>query len=80
MGLIGSDGFVAWTYAYIYLKIRNACKNNIYVKLFVHSIGLAAMILGLFLLVSTIPSVTSILGVIIALFGLVAFFTPLGLD
>ena len=54
--------------------------KRIYVKLFVHSIGLIAMIVGLFLLITTLPSLLSIFGVSIALCGLVTFFTPLGLE
>ena len=78
-GIIGTEGYIAWLYGIIYLKIRNACKN-IFVKMFVHSIGLILGIIGIFYLIATIPSFLSVLGVIIALFGIIIFVTPLGIE
>ena len=45
-GAIGTEGFVAWFYAIVYNYIRRACKNFL-IKLFVHSIGLTLIIIGL---------------------------------
>ena len=78
-GIIGTEGYVAWLFGPIYLKIRNACKN-ILVKMLVHSIGLILGIIGIFYLIATIPSFLSVLGVIITLFGVIIFVTPLGIE
>ena len=80
MAIYGSRGQRAWFFAFIYMWIRDVCRKSIHVKLFIHAIGLISMIIGLFLLVTTLPSLLSIFGVIIALCGLVTFFTPLGLE
>ena len=75
----GKAGFVAWFYAIIYVRLRESCKN-IYVKIFVHSIGIITMVVGLFYLITTMPSMISILGMFLVFMGLVIFFTPLGVD
>jgi len=75
----GKAGFVAWFYAIIYVRLRESCKN-IYVKILVHSIGVIAIVVGLFYLITTMPSMTSILGMFLAFMGLVIFFIPLGVD
>lgn len=75
----GKTGFIAWFYAVIYKRLRDACKN-IYVKLFVHSIGLIAMVVGLFYLITAMPSMTSIVGMFLFLIGLIIFSIPLGTD
>ena len=75
----GKAGFVAWFYAIIYVRVRESCKN-IYVKILVHSIGVIAIVVGLFYLITTMPSMTSILGMILVFIGLVIFFIPLGVN
>lgn len=75
----GKAGFVAWFYAVIYVRLRESCKN-IYVKILVHSIGVIAIVVGLFYLITTMPSMTSILGMFLVFMGLVIFFIPLGVD
>ena len=75
-----SGGQRAWFFGIIYMWIRDVCRKNIYVKLLVHIIGLISIIVGLYLLVSTMPSLTSIIGVFIGLFGLFIFFTPFSLE
>lgn len=74
---IGTKGFVAWFYAVIYMRIVCACKN-IFVRITIHSIGLIAIIIGLFALISTMPSSTSIIGLFMILIGIVVFVTPFG--
>ena len=80
MVLYASRGQRAWFFGIIYMWIREVCRKSIYVKLFVHAVGLISMIVGLYLLVSTIPSLTSIIGVFIGLFGVFIFFTPFSLE
>lgn len=75
----GKAGFIAWFYAIIYVRVRESCKN-IYVKILVHSIGVIAIVVGLFYLITTMPSMTSILGMILVFIGLVIFFIPLGVN
>ena len=77
--IYGKTGFIAWFYAVIYVRIRDACKN-IYVKLLVHSIGLITMVVGLFYLITTMPSFTSILGMFLVFIGFIFFLIPLGID
>ncbi len=77
MSIVGSEGFVAWFYAIIYNKIRNACKNII-VKVVIHAIGLIMIIFGLHAIISTMPSFTSVMGVFLIFLGLVAFVIPFG--
>ncbi|UCD13628.1 MAG: hypothetical protein JSW60_08740 [Thermoplasmatales archaeon] len=72
-------GFVGWFYAIIYNRIRESCKN-IYLKLLVYSIGLLAMIIGMFYFITTFPSGTSILVIVLIFIGFVIFLTPLGVD
>ena len=76
-GIIGTGGFVAWFYAVIYNRIQNAC-NNIIIRIFVHLIGLIATIIGLYFLITTMPSFTSIGGMVLIFMGLVIFFIPFG--
>ena len=80
MAIYSSRGQKAWFFGIIYMWIRDVCRKSIYAKLFVHSIGLITMILGLYLLISTMPYLTSIIGVFIGLFGLFLFFTPFSLE
>ena len=75
--VIGTEGFVAWFQGLIYNKILDACKN-IYVKVFIHLIGVIAIIIGVYLLITTMPSLVSIGGLFLALIGLVVFVTPFG--
>ncbi len=77
--IYGKAGFVAWFYAVIYVRLRDACKN-IYVKILMHSIGVIAIIVGLFYLITTMPSMISILGMFLVFIGLVVFLIPLGVD
>ncbi len=72
-------GFMGWFYTIIYNRIRESCKN-IYLKLLVHSIGLLATIIGMFYFITTIPSGTSILGMVLIFIGFVIFLTPIGVD
>ena len=75
----GKAGFIAWFYAVIYIRLRQACKN-IFVKLFVHSIGIIIIIVGMFYLITAMPSMTSIFCMFLALVGLVVFLIPFGTD
>ena len=75
--VIGTKGFVAWFYAVIYNRVRKACKN-IFVKIFVHLLGIVFVALGVYFLIVTIPSFTSIAGLFLILIGLVVFLIPLG--
>jgi len=75
----GKAGFIAWFYAIIYVRLRESCKN-IYVKILMHSIGVIAIVVGLFYLITTMPSMISILGMYLVFIGLVVFFIPLGVD
>ncbi len=76
---VGTKGFIVWFEAIVYNKIRNACKN-IFIKIFVHSLGVLLMTAGLYFLFTTIPSLTSIAGVFLIMLGLVLFIIPLGVD
>ena len=73
----GASGFVAWFEAIIYNRIRKACKN-ILIKIFVYLLGSIFMIIGLYLLILTMPSFTSIAGLFLTLIGLVIFLIPVG--
>ena len=75
--VIGTAGFIAWFEGIIYNIVRKACKN-IFVKIFVHLLGLSLAIIGIYLLVTTMPSVTSIFGMFLSLIGIVMFITPIG--
>ena len=77
--IIGTGGFVAWFYALIYMRVVRACKN-IFVRIFAHSIGLIITIIGLFYLISTMASVTSIIGMFLVFIGIVIFVTPFGVN
>lgn len=77
-GIIGTEGFVAWFYSLIYMRVVRACKN-IFVKIIVHSIGLIVIIIGLFAL-KTITPPTHILGIILIFAGVVVFITPFGVN
>lgn len=76
---IGTTGYVAWFYAIIYNRIRKSCEN-IVVKVFVHSIGVLLIVVGLYFLITTIPSFISIGGMFLSFVGLVVFVTPLGIE
>ena len=73
----GSRGFIAWFYAIIYVNLIKACKN-IYVKSLFYLIGIILMIVGLFYLITTMPSVTSIIGMYLVFIGLFVFLIPFG--
>jgi len=78
-GTIGTKGFVAWFYILIYMRMIKACKNN-FIRWAIHSIGLIITIFGLFYLISTMPSMTSILGMFLVFVGIVVFVTPFGVN
>lgn len=80
MAIYGSRGQRAWFFGIIYMWIRGVCRKSIYVKLFVHTIGLISMIAGLYLLIEYFLDSFSIIGIALGLFGLVIFFTPFNLD
>ena len=75
----GKAGFIAWFYAIIYNRLRDACKN-IYVKLLVHSIGIITIVVGMFYLITAMPSITSIFGMFLVFIGFIFFLIPLGID
>jgi len=75
----GTRGFIAWFEAIIYNKIRELCKN-IFVKIFVHSIGVLLMMAGIYSLITSIPSITSIAGLFLFFIGLFVFLIPLGVE
>jgi len=77
--VVGTKGFIAWFEALIYNKIRNACKN-IYVKISVHTIGILLMVVGIYFLIITMPSLASIAGLLLIIIGLVIFVIPLGVE
>jgi membrane protein YdbS with pleckstrin-like domain len=75
--VIGTRGFVAWFYAVVYNRILAACKN-IFVKISMHLIGLIAIVVGLYFLILTMPSIASVGGLVLLLIGLVVFVIPFG--
>ncbi len=75
----GKEGFIAWFYAVLYVGVRKACKN-IYIKILVHSIGIITIVIGMFYFITTMPSASSILGMVLIFAGFVIFLTPLGVD
>jgi hypothetical protein len=75
----GKEGFIAWFYAVVYVAVRNACKN-IFLKVLVHSIGVIAIIIGMFYFITTMPSMTSIQGMLLMFIGFVVFLIPLNVD
>jgi hypothetical protein len=77
--VVGIKGFIAWFEALVYRKLRNACKN-IYVKISVHTIGILLMVVGIYFLITTLPSLTSIAGLFLIVIGLVIFVIPLGVE
>jgi len=77
--IIGTDGFVAWFYSIIYMRIVRACRYNI-IRILIHSIGLLLTILGLYAFITIIPSITSALGIFIILGGVVIFVIPFGIN
>ena len=74
---MGSKGFITWFYAIIYVNLIKACKN-IFVKSLLYLIGIIFIMVGLFYLITTMPSFTSISGVILAFIGLFLFLVPFG--
>ena len=76
-GIIGTNGFVAWFYSLIYMRIVRACKN-IFVRITIHLLGLIVTIIGLFALITTMPSITSIFGIFLTMIGVVVFIMPFG--
>jgi hypothetical protein len=77
--VFGKEGFIAWFYAVIYVAVRNACKN-IYLKVLLHSIGVIAIIIGMFYFITTLPSMTSIPGMLLMFIGFIIFLNPLGVN
>ena len=77
--VIGSDGFVAWFYAIFYMKVVKACRN-IVVRMFIYSIGIIIIIIGLFYFILTMPSIISIIGMFMILIGVIVFITPFGVN
>ncbi len=77
--VIGTQGFITWLEAGVYTKIRAACKN-IFVRIFVHAVGLLLIIGGLYFLISTMPSMTSITGLFLSMIGVFTFCIPLGME
>ena len=77
--VVGKRGFITWFEAVIYNKIRNACKN-ILIKIFVHSLGVLLMMAGIYFLITTMLSLTSIAGLFLIIIGLVVFLIPLGVE
>lgn len=75
---VGTSGFVAWLYAVIYNMVRNACSKNITIKVFIHMAGLVTIIIGLYFLITTMPSFTSIGGMLLVFIGFFIFLLPLG--
>jgi hypothetical protein len=75
--IVGERGFIAWFEAIIYNKIRRACKN-IFAKIFVHIVGMLLMIGGIYFLITTMPSMTSVAGLFLIIIGLFVFLIPLG--
>ena len=75
--IIGSRGHIAWFEGIIYNRVRKACKN-LAIKILVHSIGLILMVIGLFYLITTFPSIMSVGGLLLMFIGFVVFMTPLG--
>ena len=78
-GVIGTEGFVAWFYAIIYNRVRKACEN-IFIKIFVHIIGLTSMIIGLYFLMARMPPLSIAAGIFFIMGGLVIFLTPIGVE
>ncbi|MBE3121624.1 MAG: hypothetical protein IMZ53_10580 [Thermoplasmata archaeon] len=77
--VIGTRGFIAWFEAIIYNKIREVCKN-IFVKIFVHTVGVLLMVGGIYFLITTMPSITSVVGMFLIIIGLFVFLIPLGVE
>ncbi|DAC71824.1 MAG TPA: hypothetical protein DSN98_08370 [Thermoplasmata archaeon] len=77
--VIGTRGFIAWFETVIYNKIRETCKN-ILLKIFVHAFGVLLMVGGIYFLITTMPSMISIAGLILIFIGLFIFLIPLGVE
>ena len=77
--IIGTYGFVVWVYSIIYMGFVRAFRN-IYVRIVTHLIGLLLTILGAYALITTMPSMISILSLILILLGIVIFITPFGIN
>ena len=52
--------------------------KNIFIKIFIYLLGLILMIIGIYFLIATIPSFTSIGGLFLSLVGFVIFTIPIG--
>ena len=77
--IIGTDGFVAWFYSIIYMRVVRACKNN-FIRILVHSIGLIITIYGLYTLITSILTPLSVYGIFLILGGIVIFVIPFGVN
>ena len=74
-----TGGFVAWFEGILYNRIRAACRN-IFVKLFVHALGVLLMLGGLYFLITNLLSVAGVGGVLLFFVGLFIFMIPLGVE
>ncbi len=77
--VFGSEGFVAWFEAIVYTRVRKLCRN-IFIKIFVHSLGLLSMIIGIYFFITKMLSIISCLGVLLIFIGFIIFLTPLGVE
>lgn len=75
----GEREFIAWFETLMYNKIRDVCKN-IYVKIFVHAVGVLLIIGGIYFLITTMPSFTNIAGLFLIIIGLVVFVITVGVE
>jgi len=75
--IIGTRGYIALFEGIIYKKVRKACKNII-IKIFVHSIGLILMIIGMYYLMTSFTSPIGAGGLLLIFIGFIVFITPFG--
>ena len=77
--VIGTRGHKTLLFGFIYNWIRQGCKN-LYIKLFIHSMGLILIIIGLNLLIGYFLEPLSIIGLFLCFIGLFLFITPFGVE
>ena len=65
---------------YNYLQPTGNASRNILIKIVIHAIGTFLIIIGIYFLITTMPSLTSIAGLIMILIGVVVFVIPLGVE
>ena len=75
--IIGTRGYIALFEGFLYKKVRKACKN-IVIKIFVHSIGLMLMIIGMYFLINFFTSMIGAGGLLLMFIGFVVYMTPFG--